>query len=148
MNVAYYVLMFDEATDVYKDQVGIDRDYRVRTNCTTFAAELHITYLAELRLDDVVQVETLLLDADDKRHHFIHQMFKRSGPANDDSATVSDSACATMEVMSMHIDLAVRRPSPFPGDVNQNIQTLLGKHAELERPAQTGSIIGLQRKKS
>jgi hypothetical protein len=47
MNLAYYVLVFDHATDVFYDSVGLGRAYRDRTNCSTFAVESHVTYDAE-----------------------------------------------------------------------------------------------------
>ena len=62
MNVAYYVVAFDRATDAYKDQVGIDKGYRERTRHSTFAAELHVVYLQEVREGEEVYLTTYLLD--------------------------------------------------------------------------------------
>lgn len=135
MNVAYYVLLFDEATDAYKTHVGLDTDYRKRTNCSTFAAELHVTYLKELKLGDRIRVETLLLDHDTKRHHFIHSMFNEA----------DDSRCALMEVMSLHVDLNTRRVTPFPEDVQKQITALYDSHRQLQRPEQTGHVMGIRR---
>ena len=136
MNVAYYVLIFDEATDAYKSYVGIDDDYRQKHNFSTFAAELHVTYIMEVHLNDTVDIKTQLIDHDAKRHHFIHQMIERN----------SGDLCATMEVMSLHIDLTTRRTKPFPAEVYDRISDLMKRHAALPRPKQVGSVIGIRRK--
>jgi len=135
MNVAFYVLLFDEATDAYKDHVGLDRDYRKRTNCSTFAAELHVSYLSELKLGDKIRVETLLLDHDSKRHHFIHTMYNEA----------DNRACALMEVMSLHVDLETRKVTPFPDNVQTQIELVYQQHEQLPRPKQTGHVMGIRR---
>lgn len=135
MNVAYYVLLFDEATDAYKTHVGLDRDYRKRTNCSTFAAELHVSYVKELKLGDEIRVETLLLDHDSKRHHFIHTMYN----------VADEEICALMEVMSLHVNLETRRVTPFPDNVQTQIANVYQQHSELPRPRQTGNVMGIRR---
>ena len=137
MNVAYYVLVFDQATDAYKSHIGIDESYRERRNLSTFAAELHVTYIKEVHLNDTIDIKTQLIDHDTKRHHFIHQMFEQK----------SGDLCAAMEVMSLHIDLATRRTAPFPTEVYDRISTLMQSHARLARPKQVGSLIGIRRNK-
>ena len=47
MNVAYYVLAFDHATDAVLDRLGLGEDYRRRSGCSVFVAELHVTYRDE-----------------------------------------------------------------------------------------------------
>ena len=54
LNMAYYVLIFDHATDVFHDRLGMDKAYRVETDCSTFAVEIHTTYLAEVHDGDEV----------------------------------------------------------------------------------------------
>ncbi|MFT5132054.1 MAG: acyl-CoA thioester hydrolase, partial [Gammaproteobacteria bacterium] len=43
MNLAYYVLIFDHATDAFLDYIGITEKFRKANQASTFAAELHIT---------------------------------------------------------------------------------------------------------
>lgn len=134
MNVAYYVVAFDGATDAYKAHVGIDKAYRERTGYSTFAAELHVVYLQELRVGEEVDLTTYLLDWDGKRHHFIHSMWRRS----------DNALCATMEVMSLHIDLSARKTAPWPEDISRNLAALREQHAALPVPVQAGRIAGLR----
>lgn len=134
MNVAYYVVAFDAATDAYKAHVGIDKAYRERTGHSTFAAELHVVYLQELHVGEEVDLTTYLLDWDAKRHHFIHSMWRKRDGA----------LCATMEVMSLHIDLAARKTAPWPEDIRFNLAALRERHSELSVPVQAGRIAGLR----
>src|SRR5512147_3221105 len=75
MNVAYYVLAFDHATDTFFDFLGLDEAYRTRTGASLFALESHIVYKAELKEGEPLRVTTQLLDCDDKRLHFFHAMY-------------------------------------------------------------------------
>jgi len=138
MNVAYYVLIFDEATDAYKNHVGLDKNYRERTNCSTFAAELHVTYVRELHLGDKIRVETHLIGHNEKSHHFIHSMYQEG----------ETDLCATMEVMSLHIDLATRSVAPFPDEVQRHIEVIAAEHSKLELPPQVGRVMQVRKKKT
>lgn len=133
MAEAYFVLIFDEATDVYKAGVGLDRRHREERHCTTFAAELRLTRMLGLAAGDEVAVSTQLLDLDEKRHHFIHRM----------TDVRSNSLAATMEVLSLHVDLRARRVTPFPADVHARLQQLMAEHARLPWPPQAGRPISL-----
>ncbi len=52
--------------------------------------------------------------------------------------------CATMEVMSLHIDLAARKTAPWPEDIRRNLAALRERHSELSVPVQAGRIAGLR----
>ncbi len=135
MNVAYYVLAFDQATDRFFDCLDIGEAYRRATNCSIFALEAHVTYERELREGEAFAVETRLIDADRKRLHMFHSMTKG------DSAAVA----ATMEVMALHVDLAGPRAAPFPDAVWAQIEALLEAHRQLPAPPQLGRKIGIRR---
>ncbi len=134
MNVAYYVLAFDEATDRFLAQLGIDADY-LRTGGSTFALEMHVTYDRELRADQPYIVRTRLVDADTKRLHLFHRMFHAE----------EGWLAATNEVISMHIDMAARRSAPFPPHIRAAVDRILAAHAGLPRPDGLGRVIGIRR---
>ena len=69
MNVAYYVLAFDHATDVLFDALGLGESYREATDHSTFSLQIQVTYLRELQLDAPLRVTTQLVDHDAKRLH-------------------------------------------------------------------------------
>ena len=48
MNVAYYVLIFDHATDATLDRLDVGEAYRRRAGCSVFVGEMHVIYRQEL----------------------------------------------------------------------------------------------------
>ena len=50
MNLAYYVLAFDQATDNFFQNFGIDDSHRRTSNCSSFAVNIHFFYKLELHL--------------------------------------------------------------------------------------------------
>ena len=75
MNLAYYMLAFDHATDAFFDYIGIGVDYLQSSKCSTFTLEAHITYERELMENDPMRFETQLLNFDKKRLHYVHMMY-------------------------------------------------------------------------
>ena len=103
MNLAYYIVLFDYATDALFDAIGIGHWYKETTNHGTFVAETHNLYERELLVGDRVRIATQILGTNGKRLHLAHEMF---GLANGERA-------ATQELMYLHIDLAARRVVPW-----------------------------------
>ena len=103
MNVAYYLVAFDNATDVLFDALGFDEAWRKRTGRSFFAVEGHIRYLGETKLGQNLEVESRLLAVDAKRIHYFHTM-RIEGEA---------AVAATFESLSLHVDMATRRSAPF-----------------------------------
>ncbi|MBN8889784.1 MAG: hypothetical protein ABS99_10465 [Acetobacteraceae bacterium SCN 69-10] len=133
MNLAYYVVLFDQATDAIYDAFGMDRGYKARTNCGTFAAESHNLYEQELRLGERVRVTTLVLGVDAKRLHLAHEMHR-----------VADGArAATQELMYLHVDLGLRRVVPWPADVRARLDAFAAAHAAAPRPDWVGRRIAM-----
>src|SRR5690606_28188534 len=72
LNVAYYFLIFDKATDAFYDWLGIGKSYKDSSHFSTCTLEGHITYDRELLEGDPVYVTSRLLDFDGKRLHYFH----------------------------------------------------------------------------
>ncbi len=133
MNLAFYVLVFDHATDAFWDTLGIGLDYRDRTNNSTFGVESHITYDREVLEGDEVRCTTQLLGFDDKRIHYFHRMYH-----------VRDGyLAATTELLGVHVDLTVRRVAAMPEDVRARLADTLDAHRGLGTPDEIGRVIGL-----
>ena len=64
MNVAYYVLVFDHATDAFLDYLGMGQAYRDEQNCSAFVVETHVNYQRELVAGDPMRITTQLLGFD------------------------------------------------------------------------------------
>ena len=133
MNVAYYVLVFDHATDVLFDALGLDEAYRARTNHSLFAVEQHILYEGEVGLGAPLRVESRVLGVDGKRLHFGHEMFH---------ATEGRRA-ATIELMAVHIDLGIRRTAPFPPERRRVLDIAAAAHARLAPADWVGRRVSL-----
>jgi len=131
MNVAYYLLAFDHATDAFFNFAGIDDAYRRRANCSTFAVEAHITYERELRAGDPMRFATQLLDFDDKRLHFFHAMHHAE----------EGFLAATSEWLSLHLDMTARRVTAMPEALLARLGAIRAAHDGLPRPPQVGRVI-------
>lgn len=123
MNVGYFVVAFDEATDAVYESWGIGMNYPETSGCSVFTLGVNVDYLAELFEGNPLRIETLLVDHDEKRIHYFHRMF------NADSGKLA----ATNECLCMNVSLESRRSSPFP----PNVLELLGQ-AQLEGEAPEG----------
>lgn len=103
MNLAYYIVVFDQGLDAVFDALDIGISYRQRTGTSTFAAETHTRYLREVTEGDAVRVTTRLLAADAKRLHWFQEMHDLE----------SRQFVATLEQMNLHIDMRTRRVAPW-----------------------------------
>ena len=112
MNLAYYVVLFDQATDLLYDELGVGQAYRDATGNSTFTAETHTLYEREVREGERVRVVPYLLGADAKRLHYFHEMLHAE----------TGHRVAAQELIALHIDLSVRRVAPFPADVSARLQ--------------------------
>ena len=135
MNVAYYVLVFDHATDTFLDEIGLDTAYREATGNSVFVAEAHLTYEKEIMDGDNLRITTQVLDADAKRMHIFHRMY----------ANGSSEVAATNELMILGVDLASRRVAPMADLIAANLNAMQNAHATLPHPYQAGRAIGIRR---
>ena len=86
MNVGYYLVVFDFATDEFMRWVGLGQEHRRAREVTTFCLEAHVTYHKEVRRGDPLRFTTQLLGHDAKRLHYIHAMPTTRCPARRRSA--------------------------------------------------------------
>jgi acyl-CoA thioester hydrolase len=136
MNVGYYGIAFDRATDTFFDFVGIGEGYRRTTGLSLFAVEQHSFYQAELRLGDPLRITTQLLGCDAKRIHFFHRMYH--------AGTGQPAAC--IENLGLNIDMGRRKAAEFPADIQARLAAVLAAHAAVPRPAEAGRRIALLRR--
>jgi acyl-CoA thioester hydrolase len=137
MNVGFYVVAFDKATDALCEQFGCSWDYTRAKIGMTFVIEAHVTYDREVKQGDPLRITTQILDHDAKRLHFIHAMYHAT----------EDYLAATNELMLINIDYESRRSAVWPEWAMERIDRLAAAHATLPRPNQAGRLIGIARKK-
>jgi acyl-CoA thioester hydrolase len=133
MNMGYYLVVFDLATDEFMRWVGLGAEHRRRHGVTTFCLEAHVTYHREVRAGDPLRFTTHLLAHDARRMHYIHAMYHAT----------DGYLAATNELMSLHVALDTRRGAPMSADVLARLATIQSAHDALPRPAQVGRSIGL-----
>ena len=121
MNVMWYTHLFSHATVGFFDRVGMSREYFLTKLAGSFALEAHIKYFAEVHAGWNVTLRTRFLGRSAKRFHFMHFL----------SIDEDDVLSATGEMVSTHVDLRVRRSSPFPPEIAAAYDALLGEHRQL-----------------
>ena len=133
MNVAYYVLIFDHATDAALDRLDLGEAYRKRSGCSVFVAEAHVTYEREVGEGREVEIASRVLGFDGKRLILYHEM----------AAAGEDGLVASNEVLCLHVDLDARRTAPLPADASARLAAVAEAHARLDPPLRAGRAIGL-----
>ena len=133
MNLAYYVVVFDLATDAFYTALNIGDAYRQASGNSCFTAETHTLYEREVHLGDKLLVKTWLLGADSKRLHYFHEMFHLD----------SGQRSAVQELMALHIDMAVRRVTPYPATQYAALQQAVRDYAPATLPNGAGRRIAL-----
>ena len=133
MNVGYYLVVFDYATDAFFDWVGLNAAHRAAHSITTFCLEAHVTYHREVRAGDPLRFTTQLLAHDEKRIHYFHAMYHAG----------EGWLAATNELLSLHVSRATRRAAAMAPEVLARLAEIQRAHDALPRPPQAGRTIGL-----
>ena len=136
MNVAYYHMAFDHATDRLLEHIGLGADYVKRENGSMFALEDRLTYQRELRAGDPIRIAFQMLDYDDKRMHYFQRMFH----------VEQNYLAATCEHLSIYVDMTTRRSAPFPDAVKEALIRFVDEQGERDRPEEIGRLMGLKKK--
>jgi acyl-CoA thioester hydrolase len=106
MNLAYYLVAFDLATDALWPSLNLGEGFRAR-GLGTFAVESWQAYQRELLLDAPLAAESVVLDFDRRRLLLRHTLFHA-----EEGWQASEN-----ELLYLCVDLAARRASAWPEDV-------------------------------
>ena len=136
MNVGYYNVAFDKATDGLFDHLDMGIDYVKRENKSFFTLQTNVHYLGEVLEGTRLRYTVQLLDHDDKRVHAYFEMF------NADEGYLS----AISEQMMVHVDLETRRSAAMPPDLLARVETLFEAHRRLPRPERAGQGMAIRRR--
>lgn len=135
LNMGYYTVLFDRATDEFWERLGFGPAYLEATGHTTYAAEFHIRYLREVKLGDRLHSVVWMVDHDAKRLHTFQELRHRDG-----------WLAATGEGMILHVDTSGPKVVPMPADIMARVAAIAQAHARLPRPDGVGGRIGIPRK--
>ena len=130
LNEASYLVPFSNATWPLQDHFGIGVPYFKETGGALYTVETHLRYLAEVKAPAELEIESFIIDADEKRIWFAHEMI------------VDGSLRATGEFMLLHFDTREGKTGPMPEDVQAALQAAkVG-----EAPEWAASRIGFKRR--
>ena len=134
MNMGYYVVAFDLATDEFFQWVGLGAEHRSERGVTTFCLEAHVTYNREVREGDPLRFTTRLLAHDAKRIHYFHEMHHAT----------EGYLAATNELLSLHVSRDTRRAAEMAPEIRDRLARIQRAHDVLPCPPEVGRIIGLK----
>ena len=103
MNMAYYVLVFDQVWENMLAKFKMGENSAKTKNMSTMVVETYTAYNNEVKEGDEVEVNLTFFDHDKKRLHFKMEMIEKS----------SQKLSATLEMLSLYIDLNKRKVSEF-----------------------------------
>ena len=103
MNMAYYVLVFDQIWEIILEKFKMGEQSAKTTNMSTMVVETHTTYNNEVKEGDEVEINLSFFDHDKKRLHYKLEMIEKS----------SKKLSATLEMLSLYIDLNKRKVAEF-----------------------------------
>ncbi|MEO0680107.1 MAG: thioesterase family protein [Pseudomonadota bacterium] len=137
MNVAYYTLAFDKASDtVWDEMLGVGEALAKLGRMGPMVVQQQIHYIGELLEGERFYTELQVLDWSEKAIHLFQTMRKVS----------DDALCATSETLSFNVDLQRRRTAPYPDWALSRVRAMGEAHQGLPRPEQAGRTIAIRRR--
>ena len=109
MNVQFYVALFDQATWILFDRVGLSLLYFTSHARGMAALEQHMQYHREVFAGTVVTITSEIVSVFDKTVRFRHIMR--------DHAEVA----ATCDMVGAHLDRVAHKAIPFPSEIHTNL---------------------------
>ena len=106
LNMAYYVLIFDEAWEVILEQFKMGSHSAETTNRSTMVVETNTQYISEVKENDEVDIMLTFFDHDKKRLHLKLEMIEKK----------TQKLSAKMEWISLYIDLNIRKVIEFENE--------------------------------
>ena len=118
MNVAYYVLVFDEAWEVMLQKFKMGENSAKTAEMSTMVVETYITYKNEVKEGEEVDIFLNYFNHDKKRLHYRLEMFQKP----------SKKLSATIELLSLYVDLKKRKVSDFENEKINLMENFISKN--------------------
>lgn len=134
MNAAHYVGVFDGVGFKLLHEIGVGLDYTETTRCGIYTMNIQVAYLREVLAGDPLMLQLRVLEADDKRLLCLMELWQ----------TRDNYLAATMEQLSLHVDLNTRRATPFPAELAARLAATALAHAQTPLPAGYRRILPLK----
>jgi acyl-CoA thioester hydrolase len=118
MNLSYYILVFDLGAEVILSKFKMGEHSAKTTKKSTMVVETHTIYNQEVKEDDQVDVYLCHFDHDNKRLHYKLEMYNKA----------KNTLSATTEVLSLYIDLNVRKVAEIEDDKKIIMDEFINQH--------------------
>ena len=134
MNIAHYLTTAGWGVEFAYRDTGLTADRHLVDQLGTFTAEQHLVYLSEVLVGSEVSVRVRFL--------------ARSARALHAQAYLLDDTHGrlsyTMEIVTIHIDFATRRTTPWPDAVAAAFDARIAEHAALPWAAPLSGCMGVR----
>ena len=124
MNLSYYILVFDMGGEVILSKFKMGEHSAKTTKKSTMVVETHTTYNNEVKEGDEVDVFISHFDHDKKRLHYKLEMYEKS----------KNILSATTEVLSLYIDLNLRKVTEFEKDKTKIMESFINRNLSIFNP--------------
>ena len=118
MNMAYYILIFDQAWETMLNKFQMGGENAKSNLRSTMVVETRTTYNNEVKENQEVEVYCTHFDHDKKRLHLKCEMYEKK----------SKKLAATIESLSLYIDLDKRKVTEFEQDKIQIMDDFINKN--------------------
>jgi len=118
MNLSYYILVFDLGAEVILSKFKMGEHSAKTTKKSTMVVETHTIYNQEVKEGDQVDVYLCHFDHDNKRLHYKLEMYNKA----------KNTLSATTEVLSLYIDLNVRKVAEIEDDKKNTMDEFINQH--------------------
>ena len=115
MNMAYYVLIFDQAWEVALEKFKMGESAAKSEQRSTMVVETNTKYINEVKENEEVDINLIYFDHDKKRLHLKMEMNEKK----------TNKLSASMEWISLYIDLGKRKVTEFELDKIELMDTFI-----------------------
>jgi len=115
MNIMWYVGKFDEANWNFFASFGLTPTYMREQSRGMAAVQQNITYKQEALAGDLIEVQSRVLEVNDKSIRFVHEMRNRE----------TSAVLAVCELTGVHLDRERRKATSFPEEVRERMAAAL-----------------------
>jgi len=124
MNVRWYAMIFDEASDTLHERLGLTPKFHKANGTGTMDLENHFSYLHEVMAGDRLAIFARLVARSAKRLHYLMFMVDET----------RGSLSAIFECINAFVDLKLRKTAPFPPEAAAKIDVGVTAGAALDWP--------------
>ncbi len=132
INICFYMDFYSESGWEMFEMLGVDKEYFTEKKLGVVDLENHLRYWRELHVGNKVTAYSRFLKHDKKRLHGVFFV------VNDDT---NELACS-IEFLALNIDQSIRKSSPFPDEVLNNLSKQIKISDSLEWQFPTKLTLG------